>query len=174
MEDLSTDEEDRVHNVMRGYEHKIDNLMSEVGTLKNEVVSPVIHVSCMDTVMYWPCALQCSRMITLCILCNNTCFLLNFPPTLTYTLFQRYTSDTVKAILFCKLFIFVNLLACVNSWKQLDLKSFNVTKSVQSSFDGLAYSWMHESAEMTKSQNNERKNVTAFTVWWFCPDYIKN
>lgn len=52
MEDLSTDEEDRVHNVMRGYEHKIDNLMSEVGTLKNEVVSPVIHVSCMDTVMY--------------------------------------------------------------------------------------------------------------------------
>ncbi|XP_052789752.1 outer dense fiber protein 2-like isoform X4 [Mya arenaria] len=37
MEDLSTDEEDRVHNEMRQYENKIENLMSEVGTLKNEV-----------------------------------------------------------------------------------------------------------------------------------------
>ncbi|XP_060587499.1 outer dense fiber protein 2-like, partial [Ruditapes philippinarum] len=37
MEDLSTDEEDRVHSEMRTYENKIENLMSEVGTLKNEV-----------------------------------------------------------------------------------------------------------------------------------------
>ncbi|XP_052220728.1 outer dense fiber protein 2-like isoform X8 [Dreissena polymorpha] len=37
MEDLSTDEEDRVHSEMRQYENKIENLMSEVGTLKNEV-----------------------------------------------------------------------------------------------------------------------------------------
>lgn len=37
VEDLSTDEEDRVHDQMRGYEKKIDSLMSEVGTLKNEV-----------------------------------------------------------------------------------------------------------------------------------------
>jgi phage host-nuclease inhibitor protein Gam len=37
MEDLSTDEEDRVHSEMRNYENKIENLMAEVGTLKNEV-----------------------------------------------------------------------------------------------------------------------------------------
>jgi len=43
MEDLDTDEEDRIHNEMRGYEHKIDNLMTEVGTLKNEVVSPLFR-----------------------------------------------------------------------------------------------------------------------------------
>ena len=39
MEDLSTDEEDRVHSEMRQYENKIENLMSEVGTLKNEVLN---------------------------------------------------------------------------------------------------------------------------------------
>ncbi|KAJ8300949.1 hypothetical protein KUTeg_022468 [Tegillarca granosa] len=37
MEDLSTDEEDKVHGKMKNYEKKIDSLMSEVGTLKNEV-----------------------------------------------------------------------------------------------------------------------------------------
>ncbi|CAH1785379.1 unnamed protein product [Owenia fusiformis] len=35
--ELSTDEEDRVQGHMRGYEKKIDSLMTEVGTLKNEV-----------------------------------------------------------------------------------------------------------------------------------------
>ncbi|KAK6194419.1 hypothetical protein SNE40_000055 [Patella caerulea] len=35
--ELSTDEEDKVHGQMRSYEKKIDGLMSEVGTLKNEV-----------------------------------------------------------------------------------------------------------------------------------------
>ena len=39
MSDLSTDEEDQVLGHMKGYEHKIDNLMNEVGTLKNEVLS---------------------------------------------------------------------------------------------------------------------------------------
>jgi len=39
MSDLSTDEEDQVHGQMRNYEKKIDSLMSEVGTLKNEVHS---------------------------------------------------------------------------------------------------------------------------------------
>lgn len=38
IEDLSTDEEDRVHDQMRGYEKKIDSLMNEVGSLKNEVI----------------------------------------------------------------------------------------------------------------------------------------
>ena len=38
MEDLSTDEEDRVHGEIRQYENKIEDLMSEVGTLKNEVL----------------------------------------------------------------------------------------------------------------------------------------
>ncbi|XP_071157398.1 outer dense fiber protein 2-like isoform X5 [Mytilus edulis] len=37
VEDLSTDEEEQVHGQMRGYEKKIDSLMTEVGTLKNEV-----------------------------------------------------------------------------------------------------------------------------------------
>ncbi|XP_052092013.1 outer dense fiber protein 2-like isoform X1 [Mytilus californianus] len=36
VEDLSTDEEEQVHDQMRGYEKKIDSLMTEVGTLKNE------------------------------------------------------------------------------------------------------------------------------------------
>ncbi|XP_041370938.1 outer dense fiber protein 2-like isoform X2 [Gigantopelta aegis] len=35
--DLSTDEEERVHGQMQNYEKKIDHLMSEVGSLKNEV-----------------------------------------------------------------------------------------------------------------------------------------
>ena len=45
MEDLSTDEEDRVHSEMRQYEKKIGNLMNEVGTLKNEVhaTKTIIH-----------------------------------------------------------------------------------------------------------------------------------
>ena len=37
MADLNTDDEDAVSNKMRHYEHKIDSLMNEVGTLKNEV-----------------------------------------------------------------------------------------------------------------------------------------
>ncbi|XP_013420317.1 outer dense fiber protein 2 [Lingula anatina] len=37
MSDLDTDEEERVHANMRGYEKKIDSLMTEVGTLQNEV-----------------------------------------------------------------------------------------------------------------------------------------
>lgn len=37
MEDLSTDEEERVHGQMKNYEKKIENLMSEMGSLKNEV-----------------------------------------------------------------------------------------------------------------------------------------
>ncbi|XP_067661876.1 outer dense fiber protein 2-like isoform X2 [Haliotis asinina] len=36
IEDLSTDDEDRVHGNLRNYEKKIDSLMTEVGTLKNE------------------------------------------------------------------------------------------------------------------------------------------
>ncbi|XP_071097456.1 outer dense fiber protein 2-like isoform X2 [Haliotis cracherodii] len=36
IEDLSTDDEDRVHGNLRDYEKKIDSLMTEVGTLKNE------------------------------------------------------------------------------------------------------------------------------------------
>ena len=39
LSDLSTDDEDRVHNTMRQYEKKIDGLMTEVGSLKNEVRS---------------------------------------------------------------------------------------------------------------------------------------
>lgn len=39
MSDLSTDEEDHILGQMKGYEHKIDNLMNEVGTLKNEVLN---------------------------------------------------------------------------------------------------------------------------------------
>ncbi|KAL3872491.1 hypothetical protein ACJMK2_040412 [Sinanodonta woodiana] len=35
--DLDTEEEDVVHSQMRNYEHKIDSLLNEVGTLKNEV-----------------------------------------------------------------------------------------------------------------------------------------
>jgi len=38
MADLNTDDEDTVSNKMRQYEHKIDSLMNEVGTLKNEVI----------------------------------------------------------------------------------------------------------------------------------------
>ncbi|XP_064649326.1 outer dense fiber protein 2-like isoform X2 [Lineus longissimus] len=37
LSDLSTDDEDRVHSKMRQYESKIDSLMTEMGTLKNEV-----------------------------------------------------------------------------------------------------------------------------------------
>ncbi|XP_075434706.1 outer dense fiber protein 2 isoform X4 [Ascaphus truei] len=37
LSDLSTDEEETMRGKMRCYEKKIDNLMSEVGTLKNEV-----------------------------------------------------------------------------------------------------------------------------------------
>ncbi|XP_033732389.1 outer dense fiber protein 2-like isoform X3 [Pecten maximus] len=36
MSDLDTDEEEQVHGQMRNYEKKIEGLMSEVGTLKNE------------------------------------------------------------------------------------------------------------------------------------------
>ena len=39
MEDLSTDDEDRVHGQMKNYEKKIENLMSEMGSLKTEVVN---------------------------------------------------------------------------------------------------------------------------------------
>ena len=35
--ELSTDEEDEVTSKMKKYERKIDELMNEVGTLKNEV-----------------------------------------------------------------------------------------------------------------------------------------
>ncbi len=38
LSDLSTDDEDRVGSQMRTYEKKIDSLMTEVGTLKNEVL----------------------------------------------------------------------------------------------------------------------------------------
>lgn len=37
IDEVSTDEEDNMHGNMRQYEKKIDGLMSEVGTLKNEV-----------------------------------------------------------------------------------------------------------------------------------------
>lgn len=37
MSELDTEEEEQVHGQMKNYEKKIDNLMSEVGTLKNEV-----------------------------------------------------------------------------------------------------------------------------------------
>ena len=37
MYELSTDEEDEVTNKMKKYERKIDELMNEVGTLRNEV-----------------------------------------------------------------------------------------------------------------------------------------
>ena len=37
MEDLSTDEEEVVHGQMRNYERKIETLMSEMGSLRNEV-----------------------------------------------------------------------------------------------------------------------------------------
>jgi outer dense fiber protein 2 len=37
MSDLETDEEDQVVQRMRGYERKIDGLMSQVGSLRNEV-----------------------------------------------------------------------------------------------------------------------------------------
>lgn len=37
MDDLSSSEEDLVNGRMRNYENKITSLMSEVGTLKNEV-----------------------------------------------------------------------------------------------------------------------------------------
>ena len=39
LSDLSTDDEDRLGTQMRQYEKKIDSLMTEVGTLKNEVSS---------------------------------------------------------------------------------------------------------------------------------------
>ena len=35
--DMDTDDEDRANHRMRKYEKTIDTLMSEVGTLKNEV-----------------------------------------------------------------------------------------------------------------------------------------
>ena len=41
-EALSTDDEDRVTHKMRNYEKTIDTLMSEVGTLKNEVSRDLI------------------------------------------------------------------------------------------------------------------------------------
>ena len=59
MGDLSTDEEDQVLGQMKGYEHKIDNLMNEVGTLKNEVLSLEIYTTCVthviitNFVLYW-------------------------------------------------------------------------------------------------------------------------
>lgn len=37
MNDLSTDEEEHVHGQMKNYEKKIENLMSEMGSLKTEV-----------------------------------------------------------------------------------------------------------------------------------------
>lgn len=37
MDDLSTDEEEHVHGQMKNYEKKIENLMSEMGSLKTEV-----------------------------------------------------------------------------------------------------------------------------------------
>ena len=39
--DMSTDDEDKVHAQMKNYEHKIDDLMNEVGTLKSEVRMPI-------------------------------------------------------------------------------------------------------------------------------------
>ncbi|KAK3088329.1 hypothetical protein FSP39_017717 [Pinctada imbricata] len=38
-QDLSTDEEEVVHGQMRNYERKIETLMSEMGSLKNEVLA---------------------------------------------------------------------------------------------------------------------------------------
>jgi hypothetical protein len=37
MDELSTDEEEQVHGQMKNYEKKIENLMSEMGSLKTEV-----------------------------------------------------------------------------------------------------------------------------------------
>lgn len=39
IEDLSTDEEDALHGRINQYEKKIDSLMTEVSSLKNEVKS---------------------------------------------------------------------------------------------------------------------------------------
>lgn len=48
LEDLSTDEEEALHGRINQYERKIDSLMTEVSSLKNEVSArePHIALSC--------------------------------------------------------------------------------------------------------------------------------
>lgn len=59
MNDLSTDEEEHVHGQMKNYEKKIENLMSEMGSLKTEVgivrnhwKLNQSHISCI--LIMWP------------------------------------------------------------------------------------------------------------------------
>lgn len=59
MDDLSTDEEEHVHGQMKNYEKKIENLMSEMGSLKTEVgivrnlwKLNQSHISCI--LIMWP------------------------------------------------------------------------------------------------------------------------
>ncbi len=40
---MSTDDEDKVNAQMKNYEHKIEDLMNEVGTLKSEVWNKLIR-----------------------------------------------------------------------------------------------------------------------------------
>ena len=55
--DLSTDEEERVHGKMKNYEKKIDHLMSEVGSLKNEVLGFYIIIIINNSIYFYFCSL---------------------------------------------------------------------------------------------------------------------